>query len=526
MTKSSTPTTSRINGAFLVGAGILLSRLAGLVREIVFAHFFGNSDAADVFKAALRIPNFLQNLFGEGALSGSFIPVYAGLRARGRDEDAQKVAGSVFCLLALTVSLLVLIGVCFTDYLVELITPGFEGEKREYVVRLVRVFFPGTGLLVLSAWCLGILNSHRRFFLSYTAPVFWNAAIIAALATFGWSSSQYELAIITCWAATLGCSFQFLVQLPTTLKLLGKLKLKLGLDFGPLRQVVKNFGPVVIGRGVVQIIGYVDAMIASCLPTGALAALMYAQTIFFVPIGLFGVSVSAAELPEMSSAVGAPEEIARSLLNKLASGLKQIAFFVVPTLALFLTCGDLVVGFLYQSGKFTSRDTIYVWATLAGLAPGLLNSALARLCASSFYAMNDTKTPLRAALYRVATASVVGWISALYLPGFLGIDASWGVVGITAAASLSGSVEYNYLSWQLRRRIGDARLPLRYMLILWCAAAAAVLASLLLRLFTRSLPLRLAAPLVLGGFGMVYLIGCYLLGIPEAERLLKRIRVK
>ncbi|HWC20013.1 MAG TPA: lipid II flippase MurJ, partial [Terriglobales bacterium] len=148
--------------ATLVAAGIFLSRLAGLVRETVFAHFFGNSDAADVFRAAIRIPNFLQNLFGEGVLSASFIPVYARLRAMGKEDEASDVADSIATLLTLVTSVLVLIGVLATPIFIDAIAFGFHGAKRALTIRLVRIFFPGAGLLVMSAWCLGILNSHRK----------------------------------------------------------------------------------------------------------------------------------------------------------------------------------------------------------------------------------------------------------------------------------------------------------------------------------------------------------------------------
>src|SRR5215831_14575728 len=170
--------------AFLVAAGIFLSRISGLVRDRVFAHFFGISYAADAFRAAMRIPNFLQNLFGEGVLSASFIPVYAKLVAEEKKEDAGRVAGAVFSLLALVTAELVLAGVLATPYLIDAIAPGFKGETRRLAIQLVRIFFPGVGLLVLSAWCLGILNSHRKFFLSYASPVVWNLAIISALLFF------------------------------------------------------------------------------------------------------------------------------------------------------------------------------------------------------------------------------------------------------------------------------------------------------------------------------------------------------
>jgi len=134
-----------------------------------------------VFKAAFRIPNFLQNMFGEGVLSASFIPVYASLLARGDKEEARKTAGAVAALLTLSTSILVLLGVLTAPWLIDAIAPGFQGQKRELTILLVRILFPGAGLLVASAWCLGVLNSHRKFFLSYTAPVLWNAAMIAGM---------------------------------------------------------------------------------------------------------------------------------------------------------------------------------------------------------------------------------------------------------------------------------------------------------------------------------------------------------
>src|SRR5215472_4041069 len=152
--------------AFFVAAGILISRLVGLVRQGVFAKYFGLSDAGDAFTAAFRVPNLLQNLFGEGVLSASFIPVYAKLLAECDDEESGRVAGAVGAILAAVSSVLVVAGMAATPYLIFAIAPGFEGEKRELTIRLVRVLFPGAGLLVLSAWCLGILNSHRKFFLS------------------------------------------------------------------------------------------------------------------------------------------------------------------------------------------------------------------------------------------------------------------------------------------------------------------------------------------------------------------------
>src|SRR6185437_3680975 len=211
----------RAKSAALVGAGILLSRLAGLLRESIFAHYFGNSDAADAFKAAFRIPNLLQNLFGEGVLSASFIPVYAALLAEGDEEHAGGTAGAVLALLALATAALVLVGVLATPWLIDAIAPGFHGAKRVLTIELVRILFPGAGLLVLSAWCLGILNSHRRFFISYIAPVVWNGAMIATLLGFGRHYGQFPLAVILAWGSVAGSALQVAVQWPAVRRLLG-----------------------------------------------------------------------------------------------------------------------------------------------------------------------------------------------------------------------------------------------------------------------------------------------------------------
>src|SRR5260370_20551871 len=176
----------------MVGACILISRIIGVARQRVFGYYFGGSLAADAFQAAFRIPNFLQNVFGEGALSASFIPVYAKLLAHQDEEEANRVASGVLTLLALVTSVIVLLGVLTTPYLTSVIAYGFVGERRELAIQMVKIFFPGAGLLVMSAWCLGVLNSHRKFLLSYTAPVVWNLAIIFTLVWFGRHPRQLD----------------------------------------------------------------------------------------------------------------------------------------------------------------------------------------------------------------------------------------------------------------------------------------------------------------------------------------------
>ena len=523
VTETATTTSQSVGSrhfASLVAAGIFLSRVAGLIRDRVFAHYFGNSDAADVFKAAFRIPNFLQNLFGEGVLSASFIPVYANLLARGDQEEARKTAGAVAALLTLSTALLVLLGVLAAPWLIDAIAPGFRGEKRELTVLLVRILFPGAGLLVASAWCLGVLNSHRKFFISYTAPVLWNIAMIAGMMAFGAGRAQNSLVVITAWASVAGSFLQVAVQLPTVLKLLGGLKLSLARQAENVRTVIRNFFPVFVSRGVVQISAYIDAFLASWLPTGAVAALAYAQTLYTLPVSLFGMSVSAAELPVMSGAVGAADEAAQILRSRLNNGLRQITFLVVPSVVGFLALGDVIVAAIYQSGRFLRGDVIYVWGILAGSTVGLLASTLGRLYSSGFYALRDTRTPLRFAIVRVLLTTLLGYLAALPLPRVLGIEQRWGVAGLTVSAGIASWVEFTLLQRGVRRRIGRVGVPVGFLARVWLAGlvAAAAARGLLYAVGQRG-PILLAV-FVLTLYGIVFFAVALALRLPEARSML------
>lgn len=503
----------------MVAAGILLSRIAGLIRESIFAHFLGNSAAADAFKAGFRIPNILQNLFGEGVLSASFIPVYSKLLAEGDEDTAELLAWSVGAMLALGVSVLVLLGVLTAPWLIEVIAPGFSGDTRELCITLVRILFPGAGLLVMSAWCLGVLNSHHRFFASYTAPVAWNVVIIAALVFYGPRSTQSGLAVVVSWGAVIGAAAQIGVQLPQTLALVRRLRLDFGRTRAPLSTVFNNLSPVVAGRGMGQISGYVDNLLASLLPTGAVAALSYAQILYLLPVSLFGMSVAAAELPTMSRATAAPAQLKETLRARLGAGLRQIAFLVVPSAAAFIFLGDVVVALLFQSGSFRRADSLYVWATLAGSALGLLAVTMGRLYNSAFYAFGDTRTPFRFAFVRFMLTLVLGYLCAIPLPPLLGVAQRWGVVGLTASAGVAGWVEFTLLRLNLNRRIGPTGVDPRFVLRLWVMALAAVAAAWAVKLGIGPAGPRLTGLVVLPVFGVVYLGAAYLFGVEELRKV-------
>ncbi len=485
------------------------------------AHYLATSDPADAFAAAFRIPNFLQNLFGEGALSASFIPVYAGLLARDNREEADRTAGAVGALLALAVSLLVLVGVLLAPILVDLLTPGFEGAKRDLTVRLVRILYPGAGLLVLSAWCLGILNSHGRFFLSYAAPVIWNLAIIAALILGGQSAGMFRLAELAAWGSVVGSALQFAIQLPAVLVVTRRLRPSFAAASTHVRTVTRNFGPAVVSRGVVQVSSYVDAVLASLLPSGALAALSYAQILYTFPVSLFGIAVSAAELPAMSGATGDHAMVAEHLRRRLDSGLRRIAFHVIPSAVAFAALGHVLAAAIFQSGQFTADDSYYVWGILAGSSIGLLATTMARLYSSAFYALQDTRTPFRFAATRVALGTALAAAAALLLPDALGIAARWGAAGLTLAASVAGWVELVLLRRALEQRIGRTGLDTAYAVRCWVAAVSAAVAGVAVWL---TVPLRHPVPTavaVVVVYGLVYFGVAAALGVDRARRALR-----
>ena len=492
------------------------------MRQRVFSHYFGLTAAADAFSAAVRIPNILNNLFGEGALSASFIPVYASLLARGDREEADRVAGAVASLLALIVAALVLVGVLAAPRLIPIIAPGFTGATRILTIQLVRILFPAVGLTVMSAWCLGVLNSHGRFLLSYAAPVVWNAVMIATLLVFGSGRDLPRLAEILAWGSVVGSALMFVAQLPAVWAVAPRVRATFDTGSEQVRTIARNFGPVFVSRGVVQLSGYIDTLLATLVSTGATTALLNAQTLYLLPVSLFGMSVSAAELPAMSGLAHAESEAAGELTRRLNAGLRQIAFFVVPSAAAFFALGDVIAGALFQTGRFVHADAIYVWTILAGSAVGLLASTLGRLYSSAYYALRDTRTPLSFAIVRVVLTTILGYLFALPLPRWLGIAPSWGAAGLTASAGIAGWVEMLLLRSTLNRRIGRTGLPAAYVARLWTAALAGAAVAWAVKLtFTPARPV-LAAIVILGPYGVVFIAMTAAFRLPEATSGLSR----
>ncbi|SUZ91746.1 uncharacterized protein METZ01_LOCUS44600 [marine metagenome] len=532
-------------GSSAVAAGIALSRLSGLLRESLLRSVLALGPAADAFAAALRIPNLLQNLLGEGSLSASFIPVYSRLLGEGRDDEAGRVAGAVAGLLAALAGGLVVVSILAARPLAVLLAPGFEGRRLDLTVDLLRITTGGLGLLVLSAWCLGVLNSHGRFFLPYVAPVLWNAAQVAVLAVAAFGNwSPRGAAIALAWGLVAGGALQFGVQAVAVWRLAPDLRPSFGRGNAAVADVRRRFGPAVLGRGVLQLSGYLDLVLASLLVTGAVAGLLSAQMLYALPVALFATSVAVAELPEMSRLASAS-----GLADRALAARRRTAFFVAFCTVAYLVLGESIVGALFGWGAFDADDTRAVALVLAAYSLGLPAVASSRIFQNTLYAVGDTSGPARIAAARVCLAAVVG--IALMFPldrvaahggalltldgvGWFGPlnagirtgspDPHLGAVGLALGSACAAWLELALLSRRCRRSVDGTSGPTAVMSRLAPATGAAVVVALGVRWATDGLPAIAAAPIGLAVAGCTYVLVASATGVDEADLVIGPLR--
>ena len=505
-----------------VAAGIFLTRVLGYVREVLFAHYLGNDWAADAFRVALRIPNTIRNLLGEGTLAGSFIPVYAAFNERPDKGEAKALAGAVLGLLLLAASALALIGIAAAPALVTVFGAGLQGQSRVLAVALMRVLFPMSGLMVISAWCLGVLNTHRKFFLSYAAQSLWNVAGIAALvAGATWLVSPTlplperlsRLSYALAWGTVAGAVLQVGVQLPACRRALGGLAVRFSWRTSGVRDVVVAWLPLLIGAGVAQFSGLIDTLLGTLAGEGGASSLGYAQLLQVLPISLFGASVAQASLPELSRdaiGTGGGALANEQLRARIAVGFRRIAFFVLPSAFLFAALGPVVVAALFQTGRFAHSDSVLVGGVIAAYGVGLLGQATVKLFASGFYALRDTRTPVKIAAFSLAVGSGLGWLLLRW----------FGPAGIALGSSVGGTLSTVLHLRDLDRRIGAVLGPQHWRAVGAAvagagAAALAGLAAAGLGAGLAPVPRALAA---VGIFGTVYAAITAALRHPDALR--------
>ncbi len=534
-------------GSLLVGAGIFLSRIAGLLREMVSGRVLGNSAAADALVTALRIPNLLQNLLGEGVLSASFVPVYSDALEHDGRREASRVAGAVGALLTAVTAVAVLVIVRLARPITRLLAWGLTGDTFDLAVDFTRITAIGVGFMVMSAWCLGILNSHRSFFLPYVAPVVWNLAQIVAL-VIAWQR-EWNLADAARGVAigvAVGAVLQLLVQLPTVLSLARGLRFAFDKSNPRVRDVRRRFGPAVLGRGAVQLSAYLDLFLASFLAAGALSALFKAQILYTLPVSLFAMSVAAAELPELSRLSDEPIAVA----DRANAALRRIAFWMLASSLLLIAAGEPIVEMLFEGGEFGSDDTSLVWLILVFYAFGLPAIGLSRMLQNASFAMGDTSGPARLAALRVTIAAVVGVLVMFPLDrAFIGADGiealgdaiglagpldthqrtdeslvRLGAVGLAIGSAIGAWVELMLLARLLDRRLPALRPPSSALWPPTIAASIALAVTAAMNLLTGSLPSPVAVVLTVGVGGFVYVVACFRTGVREADMVLRPAR--
>ncbi len=506
--------------AGLVAAGILVSRVLGFVRDRAFAHYFGSEAAADAFNAAVKIPNVLRNLLGEGALSASFIPVYSRALGAGDDRQARALANSVLAFLLAAVSLVTILGIVLAPVITAVIATGFDPATRDLTTRLIRVLFPMTGLMVLSGWCLGVQNSNRLFFNSYASAALWSLAQIVLL--IGWggqAASLAQLAWWLAWATLIGSVLQIAVQLPQVIPLVRPLRLRIEATIPGVRETIRNFVPVATVLGLFQISSLIDLQIASWLPEGAVANLSYATRLYMVPLALFGISVAAASLPEFSRESSLATN---ALLERLRDGWMRILFYIVPTTVALFAFGDLMAGLIYRTGRFGPEEQRIVHWILAAFAVGLIGFSSVKLLASAYYAMQDYRTPLRSALRAIIVGTAAALAVALPFR-----ESPLSPAGLALGAAIGAYVNLFFLARGLRQRLGTLYTPLmrRGTVRIVASSVIALVLALPVRWLLRDVHVAVTATATLPVFGVLFLIAAWRGGSQEAARWLRRLRL-
>ncbi|MDP2529399.1 MAG: murein biosynthesis integral membrane protein MurJ [Candidatus Palauibacterales bacterium] len=438
---------STARSAVSVAGGIFVSRISGFARDVAIAAFFGTGVAAAAYSAALRIPNTLRNLLGEGTLSASFVPVYSAMLEEDR-EAAYRLARNVLGVVLGVAALLAAAGVLLAPWITRLLVPGsgWTAADTRLTTSLVRILFPMAGVMIVGAWALGVLNSHRRFFLPFVAPVAWNLSQICGLllgSWLGWSSLVHVLA----WSTLVGSGLQVGVQLPEIVRLVGRVRPRFQPSWEPLRRVMGNAGPVIASQGVFQISSLVDLVLASFVAPAGLAGIYYAQRLAYLPLSLVGTSVATASLPEMSR-----DTRSHALRRRLRVGFLQVLYLTLPASVAFLLFGDLMVRLLFERHAFGASSAALVTGILIAFAVGLVATSSIKLYASGFYALQDTRTPMRIAVLSMSIGIALG---AGLLFVFRG--RGWGplsVTGLILGGSAGAWLNMTLLWSGLRRKLG------------------------------------------------------------------------
>ncbi|NNF55185.1 MAG: hypothetical protein HKN03_12190 [Acidimicrobiales bacterium] len=462
-----------MSGSNRVAAGIFSSRIVGLLREILIGAILGRSISADAFRAAMRVPNMLQNLLGEGAISASFVPVFARLVEEDNDQDSQRLATSILGHLSVLVALLVALSILLARPLVWIVTLGrWTGNRYEWAIELTRITAAGAGLLVISALCLGILNSHRKYFLPYAAPMLWSGAqIVALIGVLLFAdipegatdfSSESNVRNVLAWAVVVGSFLQLAVQWPSVRQLVPGFRPSLARG-KYVDEVFKRFVPALTARGVIQLSSFLDLALASFLVAGAVATLGMVAPLYLISIGVFGFSVATAELTEISRSGLLDAAVAR----RVRIGIRRVLLPTGVVTPILIFGAPIVVDGLYgwlnrllPLATLSDSGLRVTGLTLAAFALGLPAAMQARVTQNALFALGDVRGPARISIIRLAIVAFSGFFLMLQLdhlaiadidldPRAAAISAQESVIetmdelGVEVADGMGGTIEVN-----------------------------------------------------------------------------------
>ena len=428
--------------AGVLGFATIISRVMGMVRDMVVARLFGAGFATDAFIAAFQIPNMLRRFFAEGALTSAFVPTFSEYLTRKGEAEARNLANVCFTLLTIVMAVVTILGVVFSPLIVNLMFPGFKAEpaKLELTILLNRLMFPYIFLVSLVALCMGILNTVRHFFTPAISTVFLNLSmILCALFLHSW----FQIPIVALAVGVLlGGVLQLLLQLPVLYRKGFPLRPRFDFRHPAVRRIALLMGPSVFGVGVYYLNIAVGAILASLLPQGSVSYLYYAQRLFEFPQGIFTVSVAQAVLPSMSRQAAAGE--IDQLKESLAFGLRLTLFITIPAMAGLLACATPIFSLLFMGGNFDYQMAVKCATALFYYSLGLSFVAMVRVLVPAFYALKDTATPVKTAF--VAFILNVVFSLVLMKPLLHG--------GLALASTLSALFNMILLLYLLRVKIG------------------------------------------------------------------------
>jgi putative peptidoglycan lipid II flippase len=428
--------------AGIVGAATMVSRVFGLLRDTVIAALFGANWMTDAFWVAFRIPNMLRRLLGEGSLTVSFIPVFTEYLEKKSKEEALDLAYNAFTALSIILAIISVLGILISPVIVGLIAPGFISETRQFnlAVFLNRLMFPYIFFISLVAFCMGILNSFRHFTIPALSPVMLNIAMITAAFTL----RDYFTEPITALAigVLIGGILQLALQWPFLLKFGVKLKFRFNLKHPGVKQIGLLMIPAVLGAGVSTINVFVGTILASLLPGGSVTYLFYADRIMELPLGIFAIAIGTASLPSFSKHVAAGHM--DELKSGIAFSLQLMLFLTIPAMVALMALHLPIISVLFQRGAFEIQDAVYTGQALFCYALGLWAFSVLRVFIASFYSLQDSKWPMKAAMIAV----IINVLACLILMQPLKHN------GIALASSIAATVNVFVLTFVLKRKIG------------------------------------------------------------------------